>query len=354
MKIEEILIKYFEWTEQEIKEKAIAIQSVNIKDEKIALNKLNFYQNEFNLRTAEVIKMIKLSPSLLCYSEEGVKTKVEFYQKEFGLDKNQLIKMLKIMPALLSYSEESIKDKIAFYQKEFGISKQDYAMMIKTQPALISYFEETIKAKVIFYQTEFDLTKEEFVKMLKVLPKLLSYSEESIKTKVKLYQKKFDLSKEEFVKMLKILPAMLGYSEESIKAKTKQILDLNISKSIILKEPTMLTVPINNLKVRYIILRQFATREEILLRTGWFMTNQSKSYARLMHLKSKNIKAKISQVLNGEKRFKKAYGVASKDLMKKYKLTPDIIYKMQQVLEVGEISDFTQEENQFIDKEYGL
>ena len=317
MKIEKILIKHFEWTEQEVKEKAKSIPSSYFKDEQIALDRAKFYQKEFNLDKAEFIKMLKIFPVLLKYSEESVKLKVEFYQQEFDLDKAEFIKMLKVLPTLLGYSEESVKIKAEFYQQEFN------------------------------------LTKAEFIKMLKVSPTLLGLSEESVKTKAEFYQQEFNLDKVEFIEMLKVLPALLGYSEESVKIKHQQIRDLNIPKSVIIKNPNILAAPTNTLKVRYLILRQVVTREEVLSK-NWFMTSQDKTYARLRYLQSKNTEIKITQILQTEKNFVNVYGVESKELMKKYKLTPEAIREMYEVLGDGEIVGFTEEEKQFIDEEYGV
>lgn len=281
MKIEEILIKHFEWTEQEVKEKAKSIPSSYFKDESIALDRAKFYQKEFNLDKAEFIKMLKIFPALLCYSEESVQSKVDFYQQEFNLDKTEFIKMLKVLSSLLSLSEETIKIKAGFYQKEFNLDKL------------------------------------------------------------------------EFIKMLKILPTLLSLSEENVKIKHRQIRDLNIPKSVIIKNSNILSVPINTLKIRYLILRQVATREEFLSKL-WFMTSQNKTYARLRYLQSKNTEIRITQILQTEKNFVNVYGVESKELMKKYKLTPEAIREMYEVLGDGEIVGFTEEEKQFIDEEYGV
>ena len=213
--------------------------------------------------------------------------------------------------------------------------------------------EQKVLDKAKFYQQEFDLSRTDFIKMLKVLPTLLNLSEESVKAKANFYQQEFDLNRAEFIKMLKGLPVLLSLLEESVKEKHKQILDLNIPKSVIIKNPNILTVPTNTLKVRYTILRQVATREDILSKI-WFMTSQDKTYARLRYLQNKSNKIKISHLLQDEKRFVNAYGVESKELMKIYKLTPEAIHKMQEVLEDGEMEEFGEEEKQFINEEYGV
>jgi hypothetical protein len=84
------------------------------------------------------------------------------------------------------------------------------------------------------------------------------------------------------------------------------------------------------------------------------MTSQDKTYARLRYLQGKNNKIKLLQLLQNEKLFVNAYGVESKELMKIYKLTPKAIHKMQEVLEDDEMEEFSEEEKQFINEEYGV
>ena len=76
--------------------------------------------------------------------------------------------------------------------------------------------------------------------MLKAMPTLLAHSEDTVMQKMKFYKNEFDLSSEEFSKMLKFLPSMLGFSEESIKQKHQQMRDIDISKDILVKNPTNL------------------------------------------------------------------------------------------------------------------
>ncbi len=390
MKLEEILIKHFGWTEQEVKEERGILQSIYIKDENKVLEKakmfrqqfdlteiefikiikqqpsllvlteervkekVGFYQNELNLSKSEFIKMLKKLPNLLTFSEETIKQKVKFYQLEFNLNKSEFIKILKISHSLLSYSEESIKAKVRFYQQEFGLNKSEFIKKIKILPSLLHHSEETLKTKAEFYQQEFVLSKSEFNNIFMRSPAIMCYSEEGVKDKVKFYQQEFGVSKEEFIKMIKLHPSLLDLSEASVKEKHIQISNLHIPKSIIVKDPSILTAPTNTLKVRYTILRQVAAREEILLKRGWFMTSQNKTYARLKYLQTKSSDIKLSHIMQAEKPFVDMFGVESKDLMKKYKLTPKAIQQMQEVLKDGEMVDFTSDEQQFINEEYGV
>ena len=101
------------------------------------------------------------------------------------------------------------------------------------------------------------------------------------------------------------------------------------------------------------ILRQIASRKEILSRNNWFMTSQDKTFARIVYLGNETKSTiKLSRLLCEEKKFAKAYGIQSDDLMKRYKLTQEQIDEFMVLLE-DEIKPFTNEEKNYITSEYG-
>lgn len=63
MKIEEILIKHFGWTQNEIENKFEILNYINyINDEKDVLSKAEFYKKEFDLSDNDFSKMLKNLP----------------------------------------------------------------------------------------------------------------------------------------------------------------------------------------------------------------------------------------------------------------------------------------------------
>lgn len=387
MRLQEVLIIEFGWTENEIKEKQhilkrlpangdIILRKAKFFQEEFSLSreefakalkrtptilgfseelissKIELFQQELNLSKTEFVKMFKISPSIITYSEETVRLKFKFYQEELNLDKNEFVKILKFTPQIMSISEEYIKNRIHFLQSEFEIDRDSCVHIITLLPTMLEYSESYIREKPDFYKQELNLDKKDFVRIVKGFPALFSFSADKIKEKIAFYKKEFNITKEQFSKMFKIRPNLISYSEESIIEKRKQVLELNIPLHNVVQNPNLLSVPKNTLKLRYLILRQVAERDEILSRPNWFMTNQNKTYARIAYLKSKNLKLiTLSRVLNNEQKFMKDNGQAStQSLMDKYKLTPEIINS----LELGETNTFTEEEKEFFIEEYGV
>ena len=154
--------------------------------------------------------------------------------------------------------------------------------------------------------------------------------------------------------MLKTQPALLSLSDESIKKKHGQIKDLNIPKEALVDGPKILAVPENCLKIRYLILRTVATREEITAKPGAFMTSQNKTYARLVYLTDKTKRRlRLDDLRMDEKTFAKRHGVESEELMEKYKIDLNVIQGLKNAVKNEEMADFNSEEKNYFEKEYG-
>ena len=70
MRVEEVLVKHFGWTKQDINEKAVVLQHLrHDKSEQEMLDKAGFYQEEFKLTKSEFNKMVKTMPAILFYDE---------------------------------------------------------------------------------------------------------------------------------------------------------------------------------------------------------------------------------------------------------------------------------------------
>ena len=356
MKTTDMLIKYFNWTEQDVKNKKnILYHLASTVNEAEVLKNVIQLQKQFGLNKAKTIRLIKVFPSFLCMSEDLIKDKLAFLNDELKLDKNGFTYLIKVLPSILGLSKDKIKGKVAFYQKELNITTDEFVKMLTKLPTMLGYSEESVLNKLKFYQHEFNIGQAELFNLVKVCPHLFSFNEDTIKDKIKLYQEALNLDKAEFVCLLKKQPILLCYSETNIKGKLAQFADLGITKYHLMNDQTLLSVPNNTMKIRYMILKQVASREEILRKKCVLINNQNKLYARIAFFKNETQKEfNLNDVTNGEKRFTKKYKVSSDDLMKKYKLTKEKIYSLQGLYDEQEVSPFNQSENEYIDNEYGI
>ena len=309
MQTKEILIKHFDWTEQEILDKTKKLDFIFSElSENAVLELTQFFCDEFKLSEDKFKKILKKMPSLLNFTIEGIKKKEQFYESVFSMKREEINKMVKLFPAILGASTQSVLDKENFYKSEFRVTHDDFCKMIKLSPALLSYDTDSVQEKTKFYESIFGITSTEFGEMIKKVP------------------------------------ALLGRSIESVQEKVREIKDIKIPSQVIVQNPSILTVPKNTLKLRYVILRNIASREEIFSYPNWYMTSQDKTYARACYLLETGKKLNWKTVLYSEKVFGKMCGVSSDELMAKYKLTPGKIEKLKSVLEKDEIVDFNDDE----------
>ena len=389
MQTKEILIKHFDWTEQEVIDKAKKLDFIFSElSENAVLELTQFFCDEFKLSEDKFKKILKKMPSLLNFTIEGIKKKEQFYESVFSMKREEINKMVKLFPAILGASTQSVLDKENFYKSEFRVTHDDFCKMIRLSPALLSYDTDSVQEKTKFYESIFGITSIEFGKMMKVHPAFLGYSTDSVQEKAKFYEDTFGIISTEFGKMIKVFPALLSYatdsvqekadfyesifgitstefgemikkvpallgrSIESVQEKVREIKDIKIPSQVIVQNPSILAVPKNTLKLRYVILRNIATREEIFSYPNWYMTSQDKTYARACYLSETGKKLNWKTVLYSEKLFGKMCGVSSDELMAKYKLTAGKFEKLRSVLEKDEIVDFNDDEKGGIEEKW--
>ena len=314
--------------------------------------KISFYLNDFGFNGEEFTKIIKRMPNIFNFSTDTMKEKVNYYLSKFDLTVPELRKMSLLLPCMLAYSTDSVNEKVAFYQSEFDLTRDEFSAMVKRMPALLNYTKENIDEKANYFKHTFGIENQEFISMLKRLPSLLSLSRESMNDKIVYFTKEYGLTKDQFSRMVKDLPNLLAYSKESLDEKKKQIQDVGLPKEFLANFANVFSVPANNLKVRMLILRQVAPRDEIM-RWGWHITCQDKTFARMMYFANEtNANPKLSNLLLCEKLFQKKYGISSEDLMKMYPLTKENIERMKQNLK-HENFEFSPEEKTFLETQYG-
>lgn len=272
MKLTEILVKYFEWTPEEVESKGKELKKYTIPTELEALDRADAYKINLNLNNYEFLMILKK------------------------------------FPALLTYESGAIKSKIAEYIKEFNFTQQEFTDIFKKYSRIISIPPKTAKRKALIYQQAFG----------------------------------FSLS--EFVKIMHERPNIIGAKEDTIMLMASKTADLGITKNDILKNSKILTVPAKTLKIKYLILRQVASRGDILS-NDCFTTSQDKLYARLMYLNTyKKGGATLSTIIKSEPIFFHVNRVKTDSLIKTYQLTPEVIHDMWERLPEKNAINFTAEE----------
>lgn len=282
MKLTEVLVKYFGWTEAEANSKERALKNYTVPTEQEVLDRVNAYKIKLNL------------------------------------DDDEFLYILNEFPALLTYESSAIKSKIDDYIKEFNFTQTEFTNIFKKYSRIMSISPKTAKHKAEIYRNAFGFTLDEF--------------------------------KDEFKQIFKERPNIIGSSEDTIILMASKIFNLGITKEDIIANSKILTVPADTLKLKYLILRQVAPKEQIL-RTDCFTTSPNKTYARLMYLNfHKKDGATLSTLIKSESIFKKIYAVDSGELQRRYKITQEAIKDMLNKLPNGEITFTNEEVNDLVAK----
>lgn len=356
--------KYFGISEIEFKKiYKDAPNIMSFKDSRL-IEKSRYYCDKFNLSKNDFKKMLKICPNLLSYNENSVDEKVENLKILFGFTDSQIISYVKILPAILNFNIDSLIEKKEFYKDYFNIDDKELYSMMKLSLGLLTMKKENIDEKVKFYENLFGLKKDECLKIVKSNPTILNLKEKAIYEKVENIKTILSITDKEVTDIIKQAPSILFYNEETIKRKCLKLNEMGIKSNYIAYNPNIITSPENTLKLRYAILCKFFDKETILKRKNWSLTNQSKTYARIVEIfkqiEEKNNKSetkkpiilKISQVLSDEKGFRTQFGVTSDEIMKEYPLTKDIAERI--ISDFNERSDvklyLTEDEIKFLEE----
>ena len=247
---------------------------------------------------------------------------INYYLLSNGYTRKDIIKMVKILPTLYSYSLENIKQKVND-MVSLGYSFDDVVKMTKSLPNIYGLSIETIKQKIddmISLGYSFD----DVVKMTKTLPTLYSYSIDSIKEKM---DKMISLgySRSDVVKMTKTLPSLYSYSTDNIRKKIDDMISLgysfddvlNMTKSL----PALYSYSIENIKEKIEFYNSIGLCELVTRKPMFLIQSTALSYARYQFFISKGIKIDNDDYKNlfiKNKTFEERYGLSKEELLNIY------------------------------------
>ena len=263
-------------------------------------SKLNFFKETFSLSDIELIKLIKTAPDLLNYDTVGngptsINGKIKFYKETLHLDDIELAKIVKLIPQYLSFDTASIEFKLNFYKNLLGLSDSEVILLIKSAPALlcldvVSTSPTSVKSKLKFYKDNFSLTDKELTELIKFFPMILAYD------------------------IINVKEARTG-----AKVKLALLNQMGVDKEDILKNPILLAHPATRLRIRFMILNQVYSKEDIL-KSRFLMTPEDKTYARLQYLLNKTDRTNLTDIKTDDAHFIKKYGITTTELKKLYPL----------------------------------
>lgn len=276
----------------------------------------------------QIISKLKETPQLLSLSKDNILDKKSYYTTRFGASSEQMTKMFKACTSVMVYSPEQIEAKINFLVAN-GVDEGKLLKGVKSMPRVIGLSTNRIKSQIEFYMDEFSLTRPQVAEMINKYIGVLGCSQQTVKEKSQFWKNEFGLDDNQFGTILCILPRLVGLSTESVQQKHGKLLKLGVTDAEIAKMPLILTVPAEDIEIRYLIWRQVVSREQLLQRPNLLLANQNKLFARLRFFQDRGENLYTNSLAMSEETFVARYKLSTQDLMETYPLTDAEISKMQ-------------------------
>lgn len=321
---------------------SISNETINAKIEK--------YKKRLHCERAHVGAMWTEYPSILHYSDKYIDGKIDYLIKTFEVEEYELACILKRSPQILGLSSETITAKRDFYCNELGFSRKAVVKLVRDFPTILGLSNETVLYRFNFFKAQYGLDDKHVAKMFTMIPQIVALPDETIMNKQHLFSDVLGVTKGEFASIISRHPQALTISATALKYKAEQLASLGIARKELLNDPMILSSPANMLKVRYIILRQVATREEILKSKGWYMFNQSKLYSRYAYIKDVlKEEPTLSDLLRSQQRFEMKFGwIGIDDDWTEPKFTMAIVDELAQKVAKEEKIELTRKDREVL------
>ena len=208
---------------------------------------------DVGLSRQQVTKVVAGFPSVLGYSIDGNLKPTVAWLEDVGLSQQQVAKVIAGFPSMLGYSiDANLKPTVAWLEG-VGLSRRQVAKVVAGfAPVLGCSIEGNLKPTVAWLE-DVGLSRQQVAKVVAVFPSVLGCSIEGNLKPTVAWLEDVGLSREQVAKVVAGFPAVLSYSIE------------------------------NNLSKKYMLLRQFFSKEDICSMIVYLPQMLSLGYARLFH-----------------------------------------------------------------------
>ncbi|MBQ8468206.1 MAG: hypothetical protein IJ542_00430 [Clostridia bacterium] len=243
--------------------------------------KLKFFE-KYGLKPASSLLVAHKLYEYELYDESNARKVIISIENKIQ-DNATVGKILYKYPNVLSISSDEIEKRLDFWR-----TQSEFVFKDKPNPAHTVYDKNH---KIV--STENYTTEEGLRAFISRWPGLLHYSvdqenSKSIQSKLAFYKKRFKLSDAELVSQIYSFPIFVGLDinpekKGSVQVKISKLNELGFGDITIGQNLKVLAAPVNKVKARYIICRNFGLSREVFL-NGKFMIHEQKLYARARFL----------------------------------------------------------------------
>ncbi len=331
------------------------LSRTNVRGLALIQRKVADYQTLFHVDIRRVVKMIIDDPRVLSFdtisdSPTSVKSKIRDYQKILHADERTVTKMLLALTTLLGFDTlgngpKTVKTKMQNYQTLFHTDERSIAKMILSCPSTLArdvYGDSptSVKNRLKDYQNVLGADEATVAKIILGCPTLIgldvtSDSPTSIANKVQCFQAAFQLDTPTLTQMFAKAPTLLALDTASKgptsfatkMEKMTAVIPLQQLREYAVYNPTLLTMPAQAFKIRYMLAENFDVKPRFL-KVG-YLTGQSKVWARANYLNRHPGIFNLNNIYISEKMFNQMFRVQSADLMQKYPLNAAAVAQIE-------------------------
>ncbi len=334
--------KLFDYTDEE---KSAISSAINRQNKQNAIKNIEWMQNA-GLSFGFIGRAIKEAPTILTLdtnpnNPSSLEYKSTFYSK-FNITKTGML----VSPKLCTYDiyEDSNVIKVLQSLSLYGFSNNEIGKILIKCPKILELNANDdsvngLSNRIEFFKDIANSAEVDFKKLILRSPYLLSYSidpnkPDSIFTKLNYFKARFNLDDKQIAKQIYKFPNFLGLdideaNEASVDAKAKKLNELGLADNIIGLNLKVLGAPINKVKLRYIICKNFGMSDSVFINNK-FMIAEAKLYARAQYLTEHYLLPK-SLIYGTESEFSVRTGKYITDIIKDYPLTIEAAKWQEQV-----------------------
>lgn len=336
------LTKNFELTDDE---KSYITNVINREAKNNAIKNIE-YMLSLGIRKQLVGRIVKDNPALLLLDSNpnnnaSIAHKCEFYKK---YAKGSSLLVLASRLFLYDVYNNSNTVKVLENLQNLGFSDQEMGKLLLKCPKIVSYNVEDsslngFNARIDFWQNVAELAEVNFKKLILRSPHLLGYSidpaeENSIVSKFAYFKNRFSIDDKTLAEQVYKFPNFVGLdiSEDnpaSVNAKAQKLNELGFSDKLIGENLKILGAPINKVKIRYIICKNFGMSDSSFI-SNKFMTSETKLYARAMYINNRYpLPASLIYATEGQFIYKT--GKSDDEIAKFFPLTKETAIRQEKI-----------------------
>ncbi len=297
-----------------------------------------------------IIRKIKAKKDIEL-TDANIEKKIEYLHVRLGLEYSDIYKLALRNPIALTMSiadgdPNSIEGRIDKYAEILHLPKNRVIKMFVEFPAMIYYdlnssatsSPTSVRAKLEFFKKFFDCDDYSLGLLLAQCPQMLgadivSDSPTSFKTKVREMQTLFNMTEKEIAEMIKRFPSILRYdmsptNPKGLPMKVASLRAIGATNEQLVDNPYLLSLPVFNLKFRYMVFSNIFSDEEIY-RSTILMIGNDKLYARFKFLQNAGDRVLRDGLRVDEMRFQKTYKVTSDNLIGRYPIDESALVEIE-------------------------